>query len=106
MRKHKKRYVLIISEPQKDPSQIVKSIFTSYRNLFGLFGLVAADLKVVKEHPGKEAAIIRCMLHHIPRLVLAASFVKEIDSTPVALRVIAISGTMRKIKEKMRSLRA
>ncbi|MCX8187409.1 MAG: Rpp14/Pop5 family protein [Nitrososphaeria archaeon] len=104
MRRYRKRYVLISSDPQKDPNQIAKSIFTSYRILFGIFGLASADLKIARSYPDMGMIILRCALEHVPRLLLAAAFVRRIDSNPVALRTITISGTMKKIREKMRDL--
>lgn len=104
MRRYRKRYVLISSEPRKDPDQIAKSIFTSYKILFGIFGLASADLKISRSYPDKGMIILRCVLNHVPRLLLAVAFVRRIDSNPVALRTITISGTVKRIREKLRDL--
>ena len=105
-KRRKKRYILLASEPQKNPDHIAKAVLTSYKKLFGIFGLASADLRVIRNYPDKGMTILRCALDHVPRLLLAAAFVKRIDSEPVALRVITISGTVKKIKEKMRGLQS
>lgn len=105
-KRRKKRYILVASEPQTNPDQIAKSIFTSYKLLFGLFGLASAELRVIRSYPDKGMTVIRCALEHVPRLLLAVAFIRKIDSERVALRVMTISGTMKKIKEKIRSFQS
>lgn len=104
VRRRRRRYVLISSDPRNDPIQVAKSILTSYKVLFGIFDLASSDLKVIKNYPDKGMIILRCSLDHVPKLLLATAFVRRLNSDPVALRTLTISGTMKKIREKMKDL--
>ena len=41
----KRRYVVIMAEPRLPGDSIVNAVKSSYRELFGLFGLAVSDLK-------------------------------------------------------------
>lgn len=102
MIRRKERYVAIASDPQASPSKLANVIISAYKDLFGVLGLASARLKLVKTYPDMGVAIFKCALEHLPRLLLAVSTVTELNGEPAALRIIIVSGTIRKVKEEIR----
>jgi RNase P/RNase MRP subunit POP5 len=102
----KRRYLLISSEPAHHPEKVAEAVRSSYRSLFGELGLASSDLKFVKWYEREGAVILRCALDSLPRAILAAATVTEIDGAEAALRVLAISGTIRGITRRLARLRS
>ncbi len=100
----KKRYVAFSSEPKASPNVLFKAILSSYRELFGITGLASADLKPAKSYQEKGVVIVRCVLTFVPHLLLAASSITSLNGNRAAVRALAISGTMKRIKEKVGSV--
>jgi len=95
----KRRYVVIMAEPRLPGDSIVNAVKSSYRELFGLFGLAVSGFKVMKVYRDEGVAIIRCFLKYLPNLLLATASVTKLNGEDVAIRTLIISGTMRKAKE-------
>lgn len=104
-RRMKKRYLLIFSEPIHNPEKVAEVIRSSYRILFGELGLASSGLKLIRGYED-GVAILRCALDSLPRAILAAATVTEIDGSGAALRVMAVSGTIRGIMRKLPRLRS
>ena len=95
----KRRYVVIMAEPRLPGDSIVNAVKSSYRELFGLFGLAVSGFKVMKVYRDEGVAIIRCFLKYLPNLLLATASVTKLDREDIAIRTLIISGTMRRAKE-------
>ena len=95
----KRRYVVVMAEPRLSGESIVKAVKSSYRELFGSFGLAISGFKVMRIYRDEGLAIIRCFLKHLPNLLLATASVTKLDGEDAAIRTLAISGTMKKAKE-------
>ncbi len=92
----KKRYVEVEAEPELPPEKIFEAVKERYVWLFGLMGLVEADLKLYKI---RDKAVIRCRLESLPKLLFSTAMIKEVEGTPTAVRTIRVSGTIRSLKE-------
>lgn len=102
----KKRYLLIFSEPVHHPEKVAEAMRSSYRNLFGELGLASSGLKLIRGYEEIGAAILRCALDSLPRAILAAATVTEINGVETALRVMAVSGTIGGIVRRLPRLRS
>ncbi len=71
----------------------------SVKSLFGEFGLLLSDLRLLREDRG--LFVVRCSLGQVWKVVLAATVLDEVDGRRVALDVVRISGTLRKIREAL-----
>lgn len=100
-RRIKRRYLLIFSEPAHHPGKIAEAIRSCYLRLFGELGLASSGLKLIKGYEREGAIILRCHLSSLPRAMLAAATVTEIEGSEAALRIIAVSGTIRGLIRKM-----
>ena len=96
-RRLKKRYVALRAEPEAPAEKVFNAIRETYLELFGVLGLAEASLKHYKAY-GK--VVVGCSLRSLPRLLLASAAVTKIDDTPSALRVLLISGTLRRVREE------
>jgi RNase P/RNase MRP subunit POP5 len=101
----KRRYLLIFSEPAHHPEKVAEAVRSSYKSLFGELGLASSDLRLIKGYEREGAVILRCALDSMPRAILAAATVTEIDGAKAALRVLAVSGTIRGITRKLATRR-
>ncbi|RLG01410.1 MAG: hypothetical protein DRN49_01370 [Thaumarchaeota archaeon] len=95
----KRRYVVIMAEPRLSGDSLVNAVRSSYRELFGVFGLAISGFKAMKVYKNEGVAIIRCFLKYLPNLLLATASVTKLNGENVALRTLIISGTMKRAKE-------
>ena len=103
-RRVKKRYIALSSEPKTSPEILSKAVVSSYVELFGILGLSSAHLKSVRSYPDRGIVVIQCALESVPRLLLAAAAITQVNSDRIAVRVLTISGTLKSIKEKLKSM--
>jgi RNase P/RNase MRP subunit POP5 len=102
----KRRYLLIFSEPAHHPEKVAEAVRSSYKSLFGELGLASSDLRLIKEYEREGAVILRCALDSMPKAILAAATVTEIDGAKAALRVLAVSGTLTSLLRRIGKFRA
>lgn len=93
----KKRYVVVVADPEAEQGEVYKAVRSAYSELFGAMGLAEAELKPFRSRG--RAAIIRCRLEALSRLLLATAAVTRVGGRPTALRVILVSGTLRRARE-------
>lgn len=105
-RKMKRRYLLISSEPAHNPEKAAEAVRSCYERLFGELGLASSGLKFIKGYEKEGVVILRCTLDSLPKTILAAATVTEINRSEAALRVIAVSGTIRKATRELAKLRS
>lgn len=96
VRRLKKRYVALRAEPEAPAEKVFNTIRETYLELFGVLGLIEASLKHYK---ARGKVVIRCSLGSLPKLLLASAAVTKIDNVPSALRVLLMSGTLRRVRE-------
>jgi len=88
-----------MAEPRLSGDSLVNAVRSSYRELFGVFGLAISGFKAMKVYKNEGVAIIRCFLKYLPNLLLATASVTKLNGENVALRTLIISGTMKRAKE-------
>jgi len=100
----KKRYLAIASEPRQPPSKMMKALITSYEELFGKLGLASAGLKLIRGYQDEGLIIVRCTLESLPKTLLAAASIRELEGRETVFRVLAVSGTIRSLMGKISSM--
>ena len=99
--RRKRRYLLVRVRPPDAVmgQQAFEALKGSVRTLFGEVGLLLSDLRLLKEERG--FVVVRCSLGQVWNVVLAATLTKEVEGRTVALDVVRISGSLRKVKETL-----
>ena len=100
--RRKRRYLLVRVRPPDAVTgqQAFEALKGSVRTLFGEVGLLLSDLRLLREEKG--FVVVRCSLGQVWNVVLAATLTNEVDDgRKVALDVVRISGTLRKIREAL-----
>ena len=99
--KERNRYVVfeVISDSKKfDGSSVFDAVHKAFKDLFGFIGLGGAGLMLLNWNKAKGKGILR--VSHVWKDALKSSFlfVRKINNSPVLLRSIATSGTIKKAK--------
>lgn len=97
MVKRKKRYIIIEASTEIPVEVFKKLIEKSYLELFGEFGLNEANLKLVKKINNKF--ILECSHNSVSRAILSISSIRKLDDSLVCLRVVKVTGTIKKARE-------
>jgi RNase P/RNase MRP subunit POP5 len=99
--RRKRRYMLVRVRPPDAVTgqQAFEALKGSVRTLFGEVGLLLSDLRLLREERG--FVVVRCSLGQVWNVVLAATLTNEVEGRKVALDVVRISGSLRKVKETL-----
>lgn len=85
------------------PAAVHGTVHTALEMLYGQIESARANLKLVWFDESKGELVLRCSLSSVWRVILAASSVSEVNGVPVALDVVTASGSIRKVKERLRA---
>ncbi len=99
--RRKRRYLLVRVRPHDAVTgqRAFDALRGSVRALFGEFGFLLSDLRLLREERG--LIVLRCSLVQVWKVVLAATLLDEVDGRRVALDVVRVSGSLRRIKEAL-----
>lgn len=97
MVKRKKRYIIVESPLELTLEAFKVLIEKSYLELFGEFGLVEANLRVVRKIDNKF--ILECSHNFMDRVVLSLSSIRRLDENAIHFRIIKVAGTISKVRE-------
>jgi len=103
VRVKRRRYLLFSVHPQGGPlpAQSVKSaIFRSIVELFGLYGLSQADLKLIAYDEEGGRGLIRCSHTSLDKLRVALLAIREIEGRLTAIHTVTVSGTLKSIRDR------
>ena len=97
------RYLAVKIESEKSfPKNIfMKAVLNSICRLYGIYGLSRTPISLIEYKTDEKSAILRCSHDSTDQLRSAISSITEIEGTPVYLRVIMISGTIKALKRKI-----
>ena len=106
--KQKKRYVLFEIQAAKTFSlpEVVEAVESSLRHFLGEFGLAKASPLFVKEKwsDKKQCFVLKMSHNHVDEVKSAVILNKKIKNTPVLIRSIITSGTLKKISSQAERL--
>lgn len=100
----KERYLVfeIISEGRIELGKFIKEFERSYLSLLGEFWAAKAGILVVKDRWNKEKqqGLIRCYVRYTDVVRAALTLIRDIGGAEVIIRVLGISGTIKKACKK------
>lgn len=99
--RHRYLAVKIESEKSFPKNLFMKAVLNAVCRLYGIYGLSQTPISLIEYKKGEKYAIIRCSHDSTDLLRSAISSITEIDGTPIYLRVIMISGTIKALRRKI-----
>ncbi|MBU1111579.1 MAG: Rpp14/Pop5 family protein [archaeon] len=98
--KEKKRYVVIqiIADKEFTFKEIEEVFKTALGDFLGTLGLSKAVIMILKEkfNPDTQSIIIKVNNKYVNELKSALILIKKIKTTPVVIKSLAVSGTLKK----------
>jgi ribonuclease P/MRP protein subunit POP5 len=96
--KQKKRYIVfeIVSSAKFSLKDIDKAVSESLLQFLGEFGVAKAAPMLIKEKIGSNKFILKVNHKYIDELKAAMMLTKKISATPVVIKSIITSGTLKK----------
>ncbi len=103
--RQKKRYVLFEIQAAKTFSlaEVSEAVEFSLQRFLGELGMAKASPLLVKEkwHEKKQRFVLKVNHTHVDEVKSAVILNKKIKNTPVLIRSIVISGTLKKISSHL-----
>jgi len=103
--REKKRYVVceVLSEkPIHDRKSVTNSILSSFLSLFGEQGLAKAGLQALPDYNAEtQRFMVRIAHTGVQQCKAALALVRSINSQPVIVRSIVVSGMLKKAKSNL-----
>ncbi|HYB92561.1 MAG TPA: Rpp14/Pop5 family protein [archaeon] len=98
----RRRYIAIIiySKKQQTKQETFQSIKKSMATLYEEHIFYQADLRILEYNQQDNQAILRCNHITLPQLRESIAKVKEIAGTPTTIRIIGVSGTIKRLRRK------
>jgi len=72
------------------------AIWNQLQRLYGELGMSRIGFWLTAYHPEKQSAIIRCQHTQVRPLRAALATIRQIDSTPLLIHVVGVSGSIKK----------
>lgn len=100
----RERYIVFSIMPKEKFSleDVVKTIWSSLLQLFGEAGTSQFHVWIPSNlyNDKQGIGIIRCSHDHVQDVRAALALVKKIEDTPVLIRTLGVTGTIKAAKEK------
>lgn len=90
--KPRKRYVAVLPTRKVSAEAVEAVVKNNLVKLYGLEGLVSSGFRRIASSRG---LVFASKLEWMPKTVLAITLVREIDSTPLVLKTVKTSGTIK-----------
>lgn len=103
IKREKRRYLAlhVVSEQALEKFTVFNAVKASVLGLFGEYGASKANLKQVTFFPEKNQVVIRCSHLMLEQVRAAVATIVEINKTPAAVNVLAVSGTLKSLSKKV-----
>jgi len=102
--REKKRYLAyeVISDGKVPFAELSTVIWHSLINFLGEVGTADAEVRIFRNtyNEEKQLGLIKCSHTAVESVRAALAMIQRIDETPVIVRVIGISGTMKAAQKK------
>jgi len=100
----RRRYFAIKLETEEkiDKRKVVNAIWNAIYELFGDYGASKAGLATIDYEEEEKLLILRCYHKAIDMVKAAIAFITKIDDKPIAMHVIAVSGTIKALRRKIK----
>ncbi len=101
--RERKRYVCIRIFCEKDfeYKDFEYCLYETMKKIFGNFTLAYLSFRIKKEtfDKNKKVVILKCNHISLPFLIASLGFLKEIKNQKIIIKILKVSGTIKKIKE-------
>ncbi|RLE51979.1 MAG: hypothetical protein DRJ20_01070 [Candidatus Methanomethylicota archaeon] len=108
VRKWRNRYLIFeIHSPKPielSKLQLLRHIFDATLKLYGEVGAASIHINLIDYDDRLMRGIIRCNHRAVVKLRAALAIISEINSIPVLVHVVKVTGTLRKAREILNSL--
>ena len=103
IKREKRRYLAlhVVSEQALEKFTVFNAVKASVLRLFGEYGASKANLKQIKFFSTKNQVIIRCSHLMLEQVRAAVATIVEINKSPIAVHVLAVSGTLKSLSKKI-----
>jgi RNase P/RNase MRP subunit POP5 len=103
IKRDKRRYLAlhVVNEGPLENFLVFNAVKDSVLRLFGEYGASKANLKQVKCFPEKNQVVIRCSHVMLEQVRASVATILEINKIPAAVRVLAVSGTLKSLSKKI-----
>lgn len=104
--KIKRRYLALKIDSGENFSskELMDAVWEALLRLFGEYGASKAGLTLIDYYAEKKIAIIRVAHTEVEKVRAALASITKIVAKPAALHVLRVSGTLRALQEKIKSL--
>ncbi len=98
----RRRYLAlqIVSEEPVPRRDLTDAVWDSVLRLFGEHGASQADLNLIEHNPERNRAVLRCPHNALNMVRASLASVTKINEKPAAIHVVAVSGTLKSLRER------
>ena len=102
--KVKRRYLAlkVDSEESFGSKELMNALWQAFLKLFGEYGASKSGLALIDHNREKEILIVRVAHKEVEKARAAVATITRIESKPVAVHVVSVSGTLKALKEKLK----
>jgi RNase P/RNase MRP subunit POP5 len=103
LKRFKRRYLALKIDSEFDVSdrELIDSIWGAVTRLYGEVGASLSNLVLIDHNCEQKLAILRCNLAVVNETRTAVATIISILEKPAAVHVLAISGTIKALREKL-----
>ncbi len=103
MKRLKRRYLALKVDSDFVPSdrELIDAAWSALTRLYGEVGASLANLVLIDYDDERKLAILRCNLNVINQVRTALATIIAITGKAVAVHVLAVSGTIKALREKL-----
>ena len=105
--REKKRYIAfkVIHEEGEDFPQedLISAIWNTFLDFYGEHGVSTLSLKVLKDlwREKSKVGVVRCNHISVWKVILGLGLISRLGDTKITIKILKISGTLKKIKETL-----
>lgn len=102
MKRIKRRYLAlqVDSEGAPTPKEFIDAVWSAVTKLYGEYGASLTSLRLIDYNIEKKTAVIRAALTTLGMVRSALALITSIANRETAVHVIAVSGTIKSLREK------
>lgn len=103
LKRQKRRYIVVhvTSDSRVDQKDFLAAVWKAVEKLYGEYGASKTGLALIDFEDEKKRATLRVMNAGIVIVRAALASVTRIGDTPVSLRVLRVSGTIKSLRNKI-----
>ena len=104
MKRAKRRYLAlqVDSDGAPTPKEFMDAVWSAVTKLYGEYGASLTGLSLIDYNEEKKTAVIRTALATVDTVRTALASITSVASREAAVHVIAVSGTIKALYEKLK----